>query len=196
MIPTDPDLIQDQTDLVLVLIYNPANPDVVGPIRKHWPILDQARGLTPLHNLNTIVAYRRPPNLKGKLVRAKIQKVTQRNLPQISGRVSNPCMNTIKKPCQICPKLNITGRVTSTVTKRSYTVPAEGTCGHNNLVYLITCKKCSKQYVGETGITINRRFYYHLYNIKNLKHPESAPPSTIDKSYGPMTKHFANIDHS
>ncbi len=53
-----------------------------------------------------------------------------------------------------------------------------------------------KQYVGETGITINRRFYYHLYAIKNLKHPESAPPSSIDKTYGPMTKHFASINHS
>ncbi len=92
--------------------------------------------------------------------------------------------------------MNITGRVTSSVTKRSYIVPAEGTCGHNNLVYLVTCKKCSKQYVGEIGISINRRFYYHLYDIKNLKHPESAPPSAIDKSYGPMTKLFANIDHS
>ncbi len=158
MIPTDPDPIQDQKDLVLVLTYNPANPDVIGPIRKHWPILDQARGLTPLHNLNTIVAYRRPPNLKDKLVRAKIQKVPRRNMPQISGKVSNSCVNTSKNSCQICPKMNITGKVTSSVTKRSYTVPAEVTYGHNNLVYLVTCKKCSKQYVGETCITINRRF--------------------------------------
>ncbi len=87
---------------------------------------------------------------------------------------NNKIMNISKSPCQICPKMNIAGRVNSSVTKRSYTVPADGTCGHNNLVYLVTCTKCSKQYVGVTGITINHRFYYHLYD--NLKHPKSAPP--------------------
>ncbi len=92
--------------------------------------------------------------------------------------------------------MNFTGRITSSVTKRSYTVPAEGACDHNNLIYLVTCKKCSKQYVSETGISINQKFYYHLYDITNLKHPESAPPSATDKTYGPMTKHFANGDHS
>ncbi len=56
LIPTDLDPIQDQKDPVLVLTY----------IRKHWPILDQARSRTPVHNLNTIVAYRHPPNLKDK----------------------------------------------------------------------------------------------------------------------------------
>ncbi len=50
--------------------------------------------------------------------------------------------------------------------------------------------------MGQTGITINCKFYYHLYDIKNLKCPESAPPRAIDKKYGPMTKHFAKGDHS
>ncbi len=53
--------------------------------------------------------------------------------------------------------------------------------GHNNLVYLVICKTCSKQYVGVTNVTINCRFYYHLYDIKNLKHPESAPPVQLTK---------------
>ncbi len=75
-------------------------------------------------------------------------------------------------------------------------MPAEGTCGHNNLVYLFTCKKCSKQYVGETSVTINCRFYYHFYDIKNLKYSESAPSSAFDKTYDPMTKHFVKDDYS
>ena len=38
-----------------------------------------------------------------------------------------------------------------------------------NCVYLITCKKCNLQYVGETRNTIADRLNQHRYNINNAK---------------------------
>ncbi|KAK2913189.1 hypothetical protein Q8A73_007302, partial [Channa argus] len=43
-----------------------------------------------------------------------------------------------------------------------------------NCVYLITCKECSLQYVGETGNTLLIRFTQHRHNI--LKNKESHTP--------------------
>lgn len=41
----------------------------------------------------------------------------------------------------------------------------KGNAGSKNCVYLITCKTCGRQYVGETGNTLLIRFTQHRYNI-------------------------------
>ena len=59
------------------------------------------------------------------------------------------------------------GRITSHVTGRTYHAPIGANCKSNNLIYLITCKKCQAQYVGETYRNLGQRFYEHLYSIRN-----------------------------
>ena len=39
----------------------------------------------------------------------------------------------------------------------------------NNLIYLITCKMCRKQYVGHTKNSLSQRFYSHFFNIRHQK---------------------------
>lgn len=41
--------------------------------------------------------------------------------------------------------------------------------GSKNCVYLVTCKRCGIQYVGETGNTLLIRFTQHRYNITRKK---------------------------
>ncbi len=81
-----------------------------------------------------------------------------------------------------------TCKISSTVTGRSYTNPQGGSCGSNNLVYIVTCKKCSKQYVGETTNSINKRFYQHM--------SDNAPPCMSGKTPNPLPNLFAQADHS
>ncbi len=59
---------------------------------------------------------------------------------------------------------------------RMYNTPEGGSCGSNNLVYLVICKVCHKQYVGETSRTLKQRFYEHFYYWRNLKYQAKAPP--------------------
>ena len=42
-------------------------------------------------------------------------------------------------------------------------------CQTQNLIYLISCKKCETQYVGETARTLQSRISEHLGYIKNKK---------------------------
>ena len=92
--------------------------------------------------------------------------------------------------------MHLTGSVTSTQTGRTYRVPDEGSCGCNNLIYLVTCKKCNLQYVGETKQTIKERFYDHFYKVKHVADPQSVPPSLKDKEPTPLGKHFGTRPHT
>ena len=49
--------------------------------------------------------------------------------------------------CRYCPNLNQTGEITSSVTGKSYRTMKNVSCRSSNLIYCITCKLCSKQYV-------------------------------------------------
>ena len=40
-------------------------------------------------------------------------------------------------------------------------------CHSGNVIYLITCSRCSLQYAGETGQNINKRFHWHKVCFKN-----------------------------
>ena len=71
--------------------------------------------------------------------------------------------------CNFCPKKkdrDNNNTYSSNVTKRSYRGPMKYTCQSRNLVYLTTCKKCGKQYVGETYRTFEVRMKEHTRYIK------------------------------
>ena len=57
------------------------------------------------------------------------------------------------------------------------------TCKSANIIYLITCKQCQKQYEGQTGRTLADRICDHLSNIRTNKSK-------------PVALHFNLPDHS
>ena len=58
---------------------------------------------------------------------------------------------------------------------------------HSKINYFIECKKCDKQYIGETKRHLHQRFGEHRRSILNYGH---FPNST------PVSKHFNQADHS
>ena len=74
----------------------------------------------------------------------------------------------------MCNTLSTKDQFVSSSTHRIYesTIPPEITCldcNSSNVIYLITCKKCCLQYVGETAQKLRERFNHHNSCIK---HPE------------------------
>ena len=55
-----------------------------------------------------------------------------------------------KPRCLVCANVTETKIFTSTVTGRTYKVNHNFDCDENCLVYLLTCKQCSIQHVGQT----------------------------------------------
>ena len=67
------------------------------------------------------------------------------------------------KRCEVCLSVQETPYFTSPVTNEAYKVKHQFACNKKCLVYLLTCKKCLKQYVGQTMST----FWHRSNNYKN-----------------------------
>lgn len=77
-----------------------------------------------------------------------------------------PLITRCKNPkCSTCTHLNCSPVFTSTVTKQSYSIRFPAMCTSSNIIYLITCTKCKKQYVGLTTKQLNTRINHHRSNI-------------------------------
>ena len=112
-------------------------------------------------SLYVIVAYK-----KKTISRFKMQSST---LPYLSIFKTRPSQLTF----------------TSTKEKRRIHDPLN--CKSKNLTYLIECKKCGKQYIGETKRHLHQRFGEHRHSILNYGHF----PNPI-----PVSEHFSQADHS
>ena len=75
------------------------------------------------------------------------------------------------KRCKTCDHIFVGSSFTSNVNGRCYNVTCAGknmNCGTKNIIYLISCRKCAVQYVGETSQTLRSRFNNHRNRLKQL----------------------------
>ena len=82
-----------------------------------------------------------------------------------------------------CPKMNYTGNISSTSTRKPFYSKKEMNCQSSNLIYLITCKHCKIQFVGQTRNRLLTRFQGHYYDVKRCndttvsRHFNQCPPT-------------------
>ncbi len=141
-------------------------------LTKNWDLISIAPYDLNINPTRVKLGHRWCPNLKDKLCAAMISypptdsPITGRNPSRDPARVpeKNKCKN---KNCTYCPIIQCHGRVISHQTLRTYHAPMGVTCRSNNLIYLITCKKCLAQYVGETYRRLFKRMAEHLRSIRN-----------------------------
>jgi hypothetical protein len=111
------------------------------------------------NKFKTVTAYKNSPNLKQILVHSKLEM-------NKTGYFRSCGQNN----CKACKNQSIdTNKFISTNRKNSFDITDNLTCSSSNLIYLITCNKCQKQYVGETGRTIRERLTDHRSAIKLKK---------------------------
>ena len=165
----------------LVIDYNPANPNFNKIIEKHWSLLDLSKKCKDTFALKPIISYRRPKNLGDNLVRAALptDPKNTNTAPTTLGRCKNA-----NPFCIYCPRKNMSPQYTSSYTNRSYTGPTNYKCGVRNVVYLITCRKCNIQYVGQAYRTYREWISEHLGYIRRKK---------VDQATG---KHFNLPGHT
>ena len=153
--PTDPQPDwPDHERFFLITTYNPANPNFGDIIAKNWEILNTSDDTSFLSESKIIYGFRRNQNLKDRLCKARVSYNPNGYTSSEGSNISLPLSQSQKvcknNRCRYCPLLNTTGRVRSKSTGRSYTSLKNITCKSDNQVYLITCKQCESQYVGQT----------------------------------------------
>ena len=81
---------------VFVMNYDPRLPSIPAIVRKHWRSMTQDPTLKEIFPEPPLVAYKRPPNIRDKLIRSKVpppNKIPRRKVPG---------MKKCNK-CSICP---------------------------------------------------------------------------------------------
>ena len=110
-----------------------------------------------------MVSFRRARKLSSYLVRAKLYPLKRKV-------GSFDCKG---KGCQTCLNVNETDSFASSVAKEEYKINHSFNCNEKYLIYLLTCKVCLKQYVGQTVDEFRLR--WNNYKSNNRKHQRLEP---------------------
>ena len=146
---------------VFVIGYDPRLPSINQIINRHWRTMQQDPYMAEVFPQPPLVAYKRPPNIKDRLIRAKV--------PDPSPARPKRIITGMKKcnKCPICPYVQVGQTIKATQINYTKEINSEVNCQTKNLIYLIGCQKCKEQYVGETSRSLQERFSEHLGYVKN-----------------------------
>ena len=108
-----------------------------------------------------IIAYRRQRNLKDILIKSKVPSPIPR-YPQREVKGMTKC----GKMCSACPYIN-TGSEIRIDKGNTWKITKKLTCDTFNCIYLVSCDKCGKNYIGETGRIMKHRLAEHRGYVNN-----------------------------
>ena len=124
-----------------------------------------------------IVSFRTSQKLSSYLVRAKLYP-----LERTVG--SRKCS---KKRCKVCENFQNSDTFRSSATSETFKINHRLTCDDKCLVYLFTCKTCSKQYTGET----TDQFKWNNYKSNDRKFKRGEP--CMEEN---LNEHFYSDGHN
>ena len=162
----------------LVVKYHPNLPRLEQTIRCYHHILQDLDRLRQAFPSLPIIAFCRPRNLRDLLVGAAI-----------SPNTSNPPgkFRCEARRWKTCPILVTTDTFASSVTGERFELKLWASCKTSNIIYLIQCRRCGLQYMGETGQPLHSRINRHRFNTC-ISH------GRIDES--PVAAHFTSEGHT
>ena len=170
----------------LITTFHPHFGEARKIVNSNWEMLGKSGYTSDIYDHKFITGYRRLPNLKDQLVNARVKSLTNTQAPTTKPKPKSgtKCKRAAKGKCRYCPKINHSGRITSTFSKREYKTKGIVDCKNSNLIYCISCKKCSKQYVGQTMLALSKRFSTHFNLIEYHSDTHS------------VSRHFNLPDHN
>ena len=160
----------DTNRVVFPVTYHPALPSVPAIIGKHHrTMINKDPGLKETFSKPPMVAYRRPPNLRNKLIRSKLPAPapTQTNTRPKREIVG---MKKCRRPrCETCDFVKEGKILKAKATTAVTTINAAVDCRETNYIYLINCKKCGLQYVGKSKVEFSTRMAQHRGDVTNSR---------------------------
>jgi len=163
---------------VLVLTFHPKLQGIQKIIHKHWNIIENNHTLREIFPDRPLIAFRRNKTLGDGLVSSSMgQKQKILNLYPYAWTCD-------EEDCIKCSLIETESKFSSHTNNRSFSYRGPViSCALQNVVYLITCQKCGKQYVGETKRECISRIKEHRADIKHNRNT-------------PVAIHFNKSGHS
>ena len=163
---------QEKTMIPFVVTFNPRNPPIKSILMNNKHILQNAPNLQHLANKNITVAYRKARSLRDILVRADISEHKKDTGSKACGH------------CASCKHMKPSTSIRSFKNKKEYRIQEDLNCQNHNAIYVIQCKTCGMQYVGQTSNTVNERIRGHTHDILSKN------------QHKPVSQHFNKDNHS
>ena len=162
--------------LTLVIPYDPWFPSLRKTLNDLWKRIETTPLLHSIFPTKPKIAFKRTQNLADTLVRAKLPTTTTTptsNTPPTTPPTLETIYTTIT-PCKIsnckcCPILRRRTSFTSLVTNETYPITDTFSCSSKNLIYLLECPDCGKQYIGQTTTTLAKRMQRHRSHYHQKK---------------------------
>ena len=164
--------------------YHPGLPNIGGVLRDLHPVLQSSKRCKDAIKEVPMVAFRKPKSLSDYLVRARFTTSSNQE-------VKGTCKCNSNR-CQICNFLSLGRSFHSHITKKEFSINYNLDCNSNNVVYLISCKKCNIQYVGSTTTKFRTRFNNHKSRITSHVSLTAGQKKKDDLIY----QHFNSEGHS
>ena len=149
------------TSCNLITQCNPLLPNIKTIIKKHLPVLHSSHEMLQNFPENTVnVTYRRNKNLRELISPSLFPRTIKEN---------NCSIEKCNRRCDICKNfLVLSTEFTCHATKRKHKIRGFLTCNTKNIIYLIACKCCGKQYTCLTT-GFKERFRIHKSDINTGK---------------------------
>ena len=162
-----------------VVPYNTSLPNLGLTINKYWDLfnLSSKESLNFLHNHTPVIAFKRAKNLQDCLTHSILNKPNE----------SSQSTKCNRRRCTHCSSIIESTHFTSTNTNETFNLHFSSDCRSKDVIYMITCKKCKKQYIGQTHQLVSNRMNSHKFDIRNMSDPSFSTNVAI---------HFNSNGHS
>ena len=164
--------------VTFVVTYHPLLKSLQSLINKHLNIFYLNENAKEVFMPGPMVTFPISRKLSSYLVRTKLYPLE---------RVTGSCKCHGKR-CAVCLNVNETSTFTSSVTHETYKINHKFDCNNKCLIYLLTCKQCLKQYVGQTIDDFQYR--WKNYEDDNRKYQRSEP------CVRRKIRHFSSLSHN
>ena len=146
----------DFCEPVLVLTYHPALNRIHEILRNAQRHVYKSARLAKVLKSPPRVAFRNAKTLKDRLVRSKLRNESE---------VETGSFKCNGKRCEVCNYIEPGSKFKSFVTQKSYEINFRFDCNSSDVIYLISCKICGRQYTGTTVTRFRERFNQYKSNV-------------------------------
>ena len=151
--------------------YDRRLPQLSSIFNKHWKTMtEEDIRLKSIFKEPPMVCYKRSKNIREQLCTARLPP------PRSNLRQQEDGFKRCTRPgCRLCPFTGLQpGEVQRTIsihsTGEELQIRGRLDCQSRNIIYVVTCKKDKKQYVGETGNSAEERFVGHKNTVVQACH--------------------------
>ena len=138
----------------MIINFHPVRSGIGKVVNSLWPILHVSDDMKRVFGEKPIVSFRRPRSLKDEFIRAKLK----------DERVITVGMKKCGKSlCKVCDFVE-EGRDFKG-HENKFKINCSFDCDSEGMVYLISCTKCGKNYVGSTITLFRKRFNNHKSSL-------------------------------